>query len=200
MSVSSRGWVYSSASSAGSSTRHVVLEVERRAPGTGGPGAGRSRPGARRGTTRDESTVPTSRPSAVDELELDRRAGAQADPRCRRRRGRPSTSRPPRGLSWSSSTSSRTASSRPSPNQRSSSGVSGSSCAAHASCARARTGCRGSRPPPRPGGRAARSGGAAYHWSSWSSPATSTAAARRLRAPGPARPAAASTRACPGSR
>ena len=43
--------------------------------------------------------------------------------------------RPPRGVSASACTSSRTASSRPGPNQRSSSGVSGISFAAHATCA-----------------------------------------------------------------
>ena len=164
--------------------RDVVVAGRAGRRGTAGPGGGTPRPGAR---PRTRARRRRCRSCARSRR---RRAGTRPTIRCaaRRRpraRARPtSTCCPPRGVSRSACTSSRTASSSPSPNQRSSSGESGSSCAAHATCARSTNGFCGLT-TARSGARPVSSAGcAAYHWSSWSSPATSTAAARR-----PVRPA-----------
>ncbi len=92
--------------------------------------------------------------------------------------------RPSRGFSWSSRTRSRTASSRPGPNHSSSLWSSGSSCAAQATWGTSTNGLSGLTTAASGVRRKSSSGCFAYHWSSWSSPATSTAAARR-----PVRPA-----------
>ena len=178
--------VYSSASSYGSSTATWSLGVELGRRGTAGPGAGRPRRGARRGTrARRRRCRSCARSSASTSWYSTDEPVRSPTPRRGRLLARPSTCAPPRGLSRSACTSSRTASSRPSPNQRSSSGASGSSCAAHATCAREHERVlRVHDRAPRPGGSSSSPGCAAYHWSSWSSPATSTAAARR-----PVRPA-----------
>ena len=78
---------------------------------------------------------PTSRNSTDEPVRSPTRGRAARAP--------PSTCDRPRGLSCSSSTSSRTASSRPGPNHASSLGSSGSSCAAHATCGRSTNGFDG---------------------------------------------------------
>ena len=119
-------WVYSSASSYGSSHATWSSLVEPRRRGTAGPGGGTRAPGCATANTRASSTVPiVALALVVDEVVLDRRY------RCAARRRAAGRSRPaqyilpPRGVSRSSSTSSRTASSSPSPNQRSSSARAG---------------------------------------------------------------------------
>ena len=64
MSVSVRGWVYSSASSYWLEQRDVVDACRARRRGTAGPGAGTPRPGARPRSTRASSTVPIVRSSS----------------------------------------------------------------------------------------------------------------------------------------
>ena len=166
--------------------RDVIARGRARRRGTAGPGADIPRPGARPRTRgrrrpcrwcaphrgRSAGTRPTIRSAARRRVA----GGAPARP----------VHLPPRGFSRSSCTSSRTASSRPSPNQRSSSGASGSSCAAHATCARSTNGFWGLTTAARRAARSARRGCAAYHWSSWSSPATRTAARTPTGAAGPA--------------
>ena len=61
--------------------------------------------------------------------------------------------------------------------------MSGSSCAAHAICARATNGLSGFTTTASAGRSSSSAGWRAYHWSSWSSPAISTAAARRVVRP-----------------
>ncbi len=187
MSVSVRGCVYSSASSYWREQRDVIARVElvdavlpalvqvHRA-------RVRDREHARVVDRADRALL-----VAVDQPVLDRRSAAQPDVAARAG-ARPTSTSCRRAASAGRRARARARRRRgPSPNQRSSSGASGSSCAAHATWARSTNGFCGFTTARSGARRVSSRGCAAYHWSSWSSPATSTAAERRpVR---PARPA-----------
>ena len=163
----------------------VVAEVESRRRGTADPGAGRPRPGARRANTRASSTVPIVRSVVdVDELVLDRRPAAQPDAGRGRARARPvhvpAARREQVGLHELAHRVVEPVA-EPAARRR----VRAAARGPRTRPARgARTGSAGSRPRARARVPVSSAGCATYHWSSWSSPATSTAAARRSVRPG----------------
>ena len=158
-------------------------------------------PGCATENTRASSTVPIVRSLVVGRSRRYSIDDPLRSPTSRAGGARPpSTSCPPRGFSRSACTSSRTASSSPAPNQRSSSGVERQLVRRARDLRRAaRTGSGGSRPRARAGGASARRGarrttGRAGRRRRRARPPTAGRCAR------PVRPAATSTRACRGSR
>ncbi len=185
MSVLSRVWVCSSRSSAATNVARWY-SVSRASTRYWRPWCRYTAPGWATLKMRAASTTPIMAPSSATSsystFEPERSPTARA--------GEPRPAQyicPWRGFSWSARTSSRTASSRPSPKYVPSSGVSGSSWAAHATCGRSTDGLSGFTTAASGARDSSSAGWRAYHWSSWSSPTTSTAAGAPPVAPGPAR-------------